>query len=163
MTLLSAGTPMFFMGEEIGAQKFYRYNDFMQNREDIIGDSTGTGAALFRYYQDLIHLSETSAAIRSRNIDVSIADDANRVIAFHRWDDIGEFLVVGCLANAGFTNGYWIHGDRLGTASWTEIFNSDSQDYGGWNIGNGGRTLTAVNSALNLVIPAVGLVVLRRA
>ena len=163
MTLLSAGTPMFFMGEEIGAQKFYRYNDFMQNREDIIGDSTGTGAALFRYYQDLIHLSETSAAIRSRNIDVSIADDANRVIAFHRWDDIGEFLVVGCLANAGFTNGYWIHGDRLGAASWTEIFNSDSQDYGGWNIGNGGRTLTAVNSALNLVIPAVGLVVLRRA
>ena len=163
MTLLSAGTPMFFMGEEIGAQKFYRYNDFMQNREDIIGDSTGTGAALFRYYQDLIRLSETSAAIRSRNIDVSIADDANRVIAFHRWDDIGEFLVVGCLANAGFTNGYWIHGDRLGAASWTEIFNSDSQDYGGWNIGNGGRTLTAVNSALNLVIPAVGLVVLRRA
>jgi 1,4-alpha-glucan branching enzyme len=71
--------------------------------------------------------------------------------------------VVGCLANAGFTNGYWTHGDRLGAASWTEIFNSDSQDYGGWNIGNGGRTLTAVNSALNLVIPAVGLVVLRRA
>jgi 1,4-alpha-glucan branching enzyme len=163
MTLLSAGTPMFFMGEEIGAQKFYRYNDFMQNREDIVGDTTGTGAALFRYYCDLIRLSETSAAIRSRNIEVTIADDANRVIAFHRWDDNGEFLVVGCLGNAAFANGYWIHGDRLGAAAWTEIFNSDSQDYGGWNIGNGGRTLAAVNSALNVIIPAAGLIVFRRA
>jgi 1,4-alpha-glucan branching enzyme len=163
MTLLSAGTPMFFMGEEIGAQKFYRYNDFMQNREDIIGDTTGSGAALFRYYQDLIRLSETSAPIRSHNIEVSITDDANRVIAFHRWDASGEFLIVGCLANAAFPNGYWIHGDRLGEAGWTEIFNSDSQDYGGWNVGNDGRTLTAVNNALNLIIPAVGVVVLRRA
>ena len=117
MTLLSAGTPMFFMGEEIGAQKFYRYNDFMQNREDIIGDFTGTGAALFRYYQDLIRLSETSAAIRSRNIEVSITDDANRVIAFHRWDASANSSSSDA-ANAGFpTNGYWIHGDRLGAAS----------------------------------------------
>ncbi|HEX3440341.1 MAG TPA: glycosidase, partial [Pseudolabrys sp.] len=42
MTLLSAGTPMFFMGEEIGAQKPYRYNDFAENREDILGEAVGS-------------------------------------------------------------------------------------------------------------------------
>ena len=31
LSLLSAGTPMFFMGEETGAQKPYRYNDFMSS------------------------------------------------------------------------------------------------------------------------------------
>jgi 1,4-alpha-glucan branching enzyme len=163
MTLLSAGTPMFFMGEEIGAQKFYRYDSFMQNREDIIGDATGTGALLFRYYADLIRLSRANAAIRSRNIDVVAADDANRVIAFHRWDDAAEFLVVGCLGNAGFDHGYVLNGDRLGGSGWTEIFNSDAAAYGGWNMGNAGRTLAADNNALNVVIPACGLVVFRRA
>ena len=41
LSLLSAGTPMFFMGEEVGAQKPYRFNDFLANREDIKGDRAG--------------------------------------------------------------------------------------------------------------------------
>jgi 1,4-alpha-glucan branching enzyme len=162
MALLSAATPMFFMGEEIGAAKFYRYDTFLQNREDILGDATGAGALLFRYYKDLIRLSEDNASIRSRNIEVSVTDDQNRLIAFHRWDDSAEFLVVGCLGAAGFSSGYWVHGDRLGDASWVEIFNSDGQSYGGWNVGNAGRTLSAQNGALNVVVPASGLIVLRR-
>ena len=163
MTLLSAGTPMFFMGEEIGAQKIFRFSDFAQNREDILGDTTGAGALLFGYYRDLIRLSESNAAIRSTNIALATVNDANRVIAFHRWDDTTEFLVVGCLGNAGFANGYWVSSDRLGGAAWTEIFNSDAQVYGGWNVGNAGRTLAAANNALNVIIPAAGLVVFRRA
>jgi 1,4-alpha-glucan branching enzyme len=35
MALLSAGTPMFFMGEEIGAAKFFCYDTFLQNRRDV--------------------------------------------------------------------------------------------------------------------------------
>src|SRR5262249_52621696 len=37
LSLLSAGTPMFFMGEEIGAMQPYRFNDFMSRREDLTG------------------------------------------------------------------------------------------------------------------------------
>ena len=37
LSLLSAGTPMFFMGEEIGAQKQYTFDNFLANREDILG------------------------------------------------------------------------------------------------------------------------------
>jgi 1,4-alpha-glucan branching enzyme len=162
VTLLSAGTPMFFMGEEIGAANPFTYDRFMQNREDLIGAATGAGARLFRYYKDLIQLSERNAAIRSRVIEVGVRDNDNRVIAFHRWDDTDEFLVVGNLSNAPFASGYWIHGDRIADAGWTEVFNSDSQAYGGWNVGNAGATLHGSNGSLNVVLPAAGLVVFRR-
>ena len=35
ITLLAPGVPMFFMGEEVGASLPYRYNDFLNNREDF--------------------------------------------------------------------------------------------------------------------------------
>lgn len=162
MALLSAGAPMFFMGEEVGAQKPYRYDTFLQNREDILADASGVGANLFAYFKALIRLSIDNPAIRSRNIDVGYADDANRVIAFHRWDETGEYLVIGSLANVAFTNGYWLHIDRLGGFGWTEMFNSDSTAFGGWNVGNAGRTVPAQNGSLNVVLPAAGLLVFRR-
>jgi 1,4-alpha-glucan branching enzyme len=162
MTLLSAGTPMFFMGEEIGAANLFTYDNFMPNREDLLGAAAGVGARLFRYYRDLIRLSERNAAIRSHLIEVAVTDNSNRVIAFHRWDEASEFFVVGNLGNTPFASGYWIHSDRIGNAGWTEVFNSDGVAYGGWNIGNGGATLFGRNGALNLVLPTAGLIVLRR-
>ena len=162
MTLLSAGTPMFFMGEEIGAANPFTYDTFLQNREDLIGAATEVGAHLFRYYQDLIQLSKRNAAIRSRTIEVAVNDNDNRVITFHRWDDTGEFIIVGNFGDAPFASGYWIHSDRIGDAGWTEIFNSDSQVYGGSNVGNAGATLRGSNGALKVVLPAAGLVALHR-
>jgi 1,4-alpha-glucan branching enzyme len=162
MTLLSAGTPMFFMGEESGASHPFIYDTFLQNREDLLGDAKGIGARLFRYYQDLIRLSEGNSAIRSRAIEVAVTDNVNRVIAFHRWSDAGEVLIVGNLGNVAFASGYWIHSDRIGNAGWTEIFNSDAEVYGGWNIGNAGAKLSGNNGALNVILPAAGLIVLRR-
>jgi 1,4-alpha-glucan branching enzyme len=49
LSVLSTGTPMFFMGEEIGGQKPYTYDYFLANREDILGERIGHGAALFRF------------------------------------------------------------------------------------------------------------------
>jgi 1,4-alpha-glucan branching enzyme len=37
---------MFFMGEEIGAQKRYTYDNFVLNREDILGERDGKGKKL---------------------------------------------------------------------------------------------------------------------
>ncbi|WP_245506655.1 alpha-amylase family glycosyl hydrolase [Rhizobium sp. PP-F2F-G48] len=162
VTLLSAGTPMFFMGEEIGAIKPYRYDDFVQHREDITGEAIGDGAQLFRYYKDLVGLSKGSGAIRSRNIAVSATHDANRVLAFHRWDETDAFFVVGSLADAPFASGYWLSDKRIGDGEWVEVFNSDAEAYGGWNIGNGSRTLRAEGCALNVVLPSSGIVVLKR-
>lgn len=162
MTLLSPGTPMFFMGEEIGALKPYRYNDFLANRENILGAADGHGAGMISCYRDLIALSVGEAAIRSRNITIPLVHDENRVIAFHRWNNGEDFLVVGSLNDAPFEHGYRLHSDRLGDDLWEEVFNSDSRRYGGWNVGNGGGRLRATAGVLDPVLPASGVLVFRR-
>jgi 1,4-alpha-glucan branching enzyme len=162
LSLLSAGTPMFFMGEEIGAQKRYTFDNFLSNREDILGERTGNGKALFRFYQDLIGLSRRLRSVRSHNIDILHQWNPNRVIAFKRWNGDEEVIIVASFNNAAFANGYAIEKDLLAipNAGWKEIFNSDAAIYGGQNIGNGGATLPSNQGRLTVAIPANGFVVL---
>ena len=161
LSLLSAGTPMFFMGEEIGAQKRYTYNKFLNNREDILGGRAGNGKALFRFYQDLITLSRRLRSFRSHNLDVLHQSDTNRIIAFKRWSGDEEVIIVGSFNNTSFANSYIIEKDILGipNAWWKEIFNSDAAIYGGQTIGNYGATIPSNQGRLNVVIPSNGFIV----
>ena len=160
-SLLSAATPMFFMGEEIGAQKQYTYNNFVLNREDILGERIGNGKQLFRYYQELISLSRQLRSIRSHNIDILHQSNANRVLAFKRWSGNEEVIIVASLNNTAFSNGYVIQKDMLAIpdARWKEIFNSDAAIYGGQNTGNYGASIWSHQGSLNVMIPANGFVV----
>lgn len=162
MTMLSAGTPMFLMGEEVGAQKPYRYGDFLQNREDLLGERATNGARLFRFYHDIIGLRLSHNGLRSHNIDIIHVHNANRLIAFRRWDDEGEFLIVASLNNSPFVAGYTIASPRLGDGDWREIFNSDSEPYGGDNVGNSGATITTSQNQMQIIVPANGFVVFQR-
>ena len=162
MAALSAGTPMFLMGEEIGATKPFRVGDFYDNKEDLIGERTGDGRFLFRFYQDLNRLTIQHASLRSRAMDVLYTWNDNRVIAFLRSLPAEQMLVVASLNNSPFDHGYVIQSDRLPAGGWSEVFNSDSSIYGGDNVGNGGATLAAANGAINVVIPANGFVVLQK-
>ena len=51
LTFLSAGTPMFLFGEEVGASRPFLYGQVLEQREDLLGLRQSHGAALFRYYQ----------------------------------------------------------------------------------------------------------------
>ena len=161
LSLLSAGTPMFFMGEEIGAQKRYTFDNFLSNREDILGERTGNGKALFRFYQDLIGLSRRLRSIRSHNIDILHQSNPNRVIAFKRWNGEEEVIIVASLNDTFFANGYVIEKDSLAipNAGWKEVFNSDAAIYGGQKMGNWGAIIPSNQGRLNVVIPACGFVV----
>jgi 1,4-alpha-glucan branching enzyme len=161
LSLLSAGTPMFFMGEEIGAQKRYTYDHFIDAREDILGERTGNGQALFRFYQDVLTLRRRFRAFRSQNIDILHQSNANRVVAVKRWDGNEEMIVVASLNDVPFANGYVIESNLLAipNAGWKEIFNSDAADYGGQNIGNLGAVVGSSGGRLEMVIPAAGFVV----
>ena len=161
MSALSAGTPMFLMGEEIGAAKPFTVFDFFNNKEDLIGERTGAGRFLFRFYQDLNRLTIERRALRSRELEVAYTHDDNRVIAFRRSAGPEEMLVVGSLNNQAFDHGYVIHGD-IPTGVWKEVFNSDAAIYNGDNVGNGGARLQSANGQINLVLPAHGFVVLQR-
>jgi 1,4-alpha-glucan branching enzyme len=165
MSALSAGTPMFLMGEEIGAAKYFRYDDFYLNKEDLLGQRTADGQHLFRFYQDLIRLVTTSPAARSHAIDVIYQHNDNRIIAFLRSSPSQQLLVLASLNDAPFAQGYIVNTDpsRLPAGGWRETFNSDAAVYGGDNVGNSGATLQVSGGQVNTIIPAHGFVVLEKA
>ena len=164
LSLFSAGTPMFFMGEEIGAQKPYTWDKFLENREDLVGDRTGTGANLFRFYQDVIRFSRRHSAVRAQTIDIVHVNDAGRVIAFTRFAGSDELLIVASLNNNSFAE-YDVQTEswRLPDGEWREVFNSDASLYGGNNTGNGGAALSATNGRIQVALPANGFVVFEKA
>jgi 1,4-alpha-glucan branching enzyme len=164
LTLLSPGTPMFFMAEEIGAQKKVTYANSMASREDILGERAGNGKALFRFYQELIALRGRLRSARGHEIDILHHWNASRVIAFKRWSAGEEVIVVASLNDAPFDRGYVIQKDPVAIpdGGWKEIFNSDAAAYGGSDVGNAGAVIPSSGGRIEVVIPANGFVVLAR-
>jgi 1,4-alpha-glucan branching enzyme len=165
LSVLSAGTPMFFMGEEVVAQKEYRYDNVAESKEDLLGERDGHGAAMFRFYQDLLRLRRASRALATHGVDVVHAHDGNRVLAFTRRQGETGVLVVASLSNQPFADGYVIATDpeRLPDGPWRETFNSDSGRYGGGDVGNLGAAVPAAGGRIEVRLPANGFVVLERA
>ena len=165
MAALSAGTAMFFMGEEIGAANPFTVGSFATNKEDLIGHRTGNGQFLFRFYQDLIRFVLVNVAARSNTLDVIYTHNENRVIAFTRTAPGENLLVLASLNDSPFGSGYAIATDpsRLLTGEWREVFNSDATIYGGANVGNGGAVLPVNNGQVYAIIPAHGFVVFDKA
>jgi 1,4-alpha-glucan branching enzyme len=162
MSVLSAGTPMFLMGEEVGARKPYTYDTFINNREDLVGQSRGDGKLLFEFYRELIWLRLGHPGLQTREVDVLHAHNANRVIAFRRWSGADDFLVLASLNNRPFGSGYVVDNPRIPDGWWREIFNSDAAHYGGDNVGNFGAAVPSGGGRLLAVIPANGFVVFRK-
>ena len=96
---------MFLMGEEIGAAKCFLYNTFASNKEDLVGQRTGDGQFLFRFYQDLIGLVTSKPAARSSTLDVIYRHNDNRVIAFTRSSPGQQLLVLASLNDSAFSQG----------------------------------------------------------
>ncbi len=163
VTVLSAGTPMFLFGEEVGAQEDFLYNRIFNSKIDLVGGRQGNGKNLFAFYRDAIQLRLGHPGLRGRLIDVLHVHDLNRVLAWRRWGEGQDFLILASLNNRPYRDGYTISSPRLPDGRWKEIFNSDSSRYGGGDFGNGGAEIPAGGGSLNAVIPANGLIVLRRA
>ncbi len=163
LTMLSAGTPMFLMGEEVGAQRAYTYDKFAEEKEDLPALRQTTGALLWKFWTDMIAFRLGSAVIRSPGIDVFHANDDGRVIAFRRFSADGELLAVASLSNAPYdTPGYQLSYGPLGDSGWRECFNTDAAVYGGQNTGNAGAVLRASGGQLTVIVPANGAVVFER-
>lgn len=161
VTLLGPAPPMFFMGEEVGASQPYRYDDFIQFREDYPGLRAGDGAALFRFYQELIRLRLGSPALRSHAIEVVHVHDANRIMAFRRFDGAQDIVVMASLNNQSFAAGYTIQHPAIGDGRWQEIFNSDSKLYGGSGLMNT-QTITTANGSFTARLPANSVIAFER-
>ena len=161
MCLLAPTTPMFFMGEEVGASLLYRYVGFEQAREDYFALRAGAGSQLFQFYSNLIRLRMAHPALHSRNCDVVHAHDDNRVIAFRRWAVGEDMLVVGSLNNWAFRDGYRLQDSRISDGQWREVFNSDSPEYGGSGLLNEGL-IASSGGIITVAIPANSVLILHR-
>lgn len=161
MSLLSAGTPMFFMGEEVGASRPYSHDRTSEAREDYYALRQGDGARLFRFYQDLIRLRLDRPGLRSRAIDVVYVHDDHRIIAFRRWEGPQEFLVIGSLNDTPFGDGYTIRNSQLIGGTWSEVLNSDATEYGGRGMLNAG-TISSPDREFTARLPANSVTVLQR-
>jgi 1,4-alpha-glucan branching enzyme len=160
MTLLSAGTPMFLMGEEVGVVKDFTYDGFLENREDLIGARNGSGRWLFRFYRDLIRLRQRHQTFATANIETTLVHNADRVLAFHRWKGPEHYLVVSTLSDFGWPDGYQIPSPPVANGNWREIFSSDARIYGGGGVSNEGA-LAVEDGNIVVRLPARGFVVLR--
>lgn len=162
LAMLAPATPMFLMGEEVGAAKDYRYNDFLANREDLPALQVGDGKYLFHFYKDMIAFRHNHSGLRSREASILYTSLENRVTALHRWSAEEELLVFISLNNQPFASGYRMQNLSLPDTTWQEIFNSDAATYGGSNVGNAGGRITSANGVIEPVIPANGFIVFRK-
>jgi len=162
LNMLSPGIPMFFMGEEVGFQKDYPYDLFLNQREDFLRERSGNGANLFRFYQDIIKLRRRKPALRTAELVLLHVRNDNRVLVFRRSLENEHFVVFASFNNSAFADGYRVNEAEIPDGAWREVFNSDAAVYGGNNVGNGGMVRQSRYGSMDAVIPANGFVVFER-
>jgi hypothetical protein len=125
-------------------------------------------APITQFFHDLIAVRKGNCGFRSNaGYQVHHVDDTNNVIAFHRWCDNGNDLIIVASLNNGDLYNYQIGFPQGGT--WYEILNSQASVYSGNGVGNGG-SVTANGGAYDgmptsatITIPQMGLLVFRYA
>jgi 1,4-alpha-glucan branching enzyme len=146
------GTPMMFMGTEIHHYGYWNpeLDDFGDFRFDwsIAGDATGL--AMRNLVADANNVRWNNPALRSDDVPAQPHfDSTNNVLAFVR----GNVLTVVNLSDNQWDQAQY--GVNLGglQGTWTEIFNSQSPQYGGWN--------DSGNFAAQLAVQADGRIYIR--
>jgi 1,4-alpha-glucan branching enzyme len=159
-------TPMLFMGTE--GHFDGSWNPVVGSWGDLrfdwnkVGDPTG--APMQQLVRDINNLRWAHAALRSPTGFVTHNDTQNQVIAFKRYDQKGDVLLV--VVNPG--DGQWgsnqygvsLSGDG---GTWLEIFNSQASVYGGINtVGNYGNYLEAADGQIWINLPSWSVLIFAR-
>jgi 1,4-alpha-glucan branching enzyme len=89
--MTSVGVPMIWMGEEFGE---YVPMSEQSNKINWTLLESDENKDLFNYYKTLIELRKTNSALSTANVEFFHEDSANCVMAFQRFDDDGNVVVV---------------------------------------------------------------------
>ena len=159
-------TPMLFMGTE--GHLDGSWNPVVGPWGDLrldwakLGDPTG--APMQQLVRDINHLRWGHQALRSPSGFVTHSDTQNQVIAFKRYNQNGDVLLV--VVNTG--NGQWGSND-YGVSlagdggTWLEIFNSQAPVYGGINtVGNYGMFLNSSDGQIWINLPSWSVLIFAR-
>ena len=123
----SPGIPMLFMGQEFLATGWFDDNKMLDWTNAWRFDG------ITRLYRDLIHLRRNwfnnTQGLRGQNVNLFHVNNADKLIAMHRWDSGGpgdDVVILFNFANQAFSS-YRIGLPRAG--NWRVRFNSDSNVY----------------------------------
>jgi 1,4-alpha-glucan branching enzyme len=141
------GTPMMFMGTETNQWGYWTANEdanptHRDHRFDWNLLRTSEGEEMMRLVGAANAVRWQNPALRSDSLEPKHLDPSNAVLAFKRWSNNGNVVLV--VVNAG--EGEWRFSDygiTMGgdTGGWREIFNSQAPYFGGYDCGNPAQTL----------------------
>ncbi|MEA2267116.1 MAG: 1,4-alpha-glucan branching enzyme [Solirubrobacteraceae bacterium] len=127
IVLTAPGIPMLFQGQE------FLESWWFSDDHPLDWSKTETHPGILALYRDLIRLRrdwfDTTRGLRGAGVDVHHVNDADKVVAFHRWDAGGprdDVVVLANFADRAY-DGYVIGVPRPGT--WRVRFNGDWPGY----------------------------------
>jgi 1,4-alpha-glucan branching enzyme len=157
------GKKLLFMGCEFGQEGEWSHDRSLDWH--LLGQPEHAGIQTL--VRDLNHLYRRLPALHERDCEAEgfvwlVADDASQSV--FAWLRKGHAENARCLAVLNFTpevrRNYRINVPSAGT--WREVFNSDSEIYGGTNVGNAGLVSAkpiATGGELTLTLPPLGGVI----
>ena len=125
LLITAVGVPMIWMGSEFGE---------CQTAEEakldwaLLGNDNNRG--LFDYYKGLIELRKQHQALQTTNIDFFYEDAEAKVLAYVRWSDRGDRVVVVANFSDNFLSEYRISDfPKAGTwHEWTRNYNIEAEN-----------------------------------
>ena len=138
------GKKLLFMGNEIAQQREWNHDDAI----DWMGLADPQKRGVQALIRDLNHLYRDLPALHRKDCEADgfewlVGDDAqNSVFVWLRKGGEGEHCIVALNLTPQVLRGYRFAVPRGG--EWREILNTDSEIYGGSNVGNGGVVGAAV-------------------
>ena len=163
------GTPMMFMGSECNHCGYWRpaedHNPLHRDhRFDWNLTRDWEGEQMLRLIGAANATRWANPALRSETLELKHEDRHNGVLAFKRWNQEGNVILV--VVNIGesewrhFDYGVRMNGDG---GTWQEIFNSQAAEFGGYDIGNAGGSLTvSPDNRLYMCLPKWSVILFRK-
>jgi len=154
------GIPLFFMGDEFAMEGAFNDARF----ENILNwalENSGPGPAFKRMFMRLIAIKKTYNPLMQPGNEFNwLHYPADGWFAFKRkWN--ADVLIVAGNYSGNDMYGYWVNTNGE-TGTWSQIFNSDGQEFGGDGVGNFGNDPNSSRGTISLNLPRNGIVVMSR-
>lgn len=129
LLLTSPGVPMLWMGEEFG-QATNKALDPRPLQWGLLEQERNQG--LFQHYKHLIHLRKNNPALYSENFQPILNDRGRELIAYKRWNDQGNVVVVVANLTPHYAGQFQLTDVGLQDGVWREVmFNYEVSVNGG--------------------------------
>lgn len=145
---------------EILAEKGYDTLESIARPECILETNNTSSKEVLQFTKDLTELVKNSPALSKGDIIYTYKDYHNRIHTHRLKQDNDEILVIKNFGQYFFKNGFSFSNFPEGT--WKEIFNSDSEIYGGMNLLNTERGASITRNSQNLNLAPNSFIILKK-